>query len=329
MIFIENKCTDPYYNLALEQYIFEAMSPAHSYFMLWQNRNAIIIGKYQNAYEEINAQYVQEHDIKVVRRLSGGGAVYHDLGNINFSFITDERDTDGLDMKRFCTPVVKALAALGIQAEISGRNDITIEGRKFSGNSQYTRNGRVMHHGTIIFDSDLDVLTRALNVPPDKIESKSIKSVRSRVTCVREHLPFDCSLGEFWDALKTQIMAENQAVRYELSGNDIEAVQKLAAERYATWEWNYGMSPAFSIVKERRIAGCGKISIGMNVERGRITAFDSCGDYFGNKDCNDVRRALLGCKTDRDSVLKALQVLNIGDYYYRLTAEELTELILQ
>ena len=185
--YLDLMTTDPSYNLAMEQYVFDCLPRDRMYFMLWQNDNAIIVGKYQNTIAEINEETVRERGIRVVRRLSGGGAVYHDMGNLNFTFITDVGESNALDLKLFCEPVVRTLATLGVKAEVNGRNDITIDGKKFSGNSQYIRQGRVMHHGTIMFDSDLSVVGEALRVDPTKIQTKGIRSVRSRVTNVAEH----------------------------------------------------------------------------------------------------------------------------------------------
>ena len=174
MTFIEVKTTDPDFNLALEQYVFDQMPRNRGYFMLWQNDNAIIVGRHQNTLAEINEAFVREHGIRVVRRLSGGGAVYHDMGNLNFTYIVDASGGARLDLKLFCQPVADALGALGVQAEVNGRNDITIGGQKFSGNAQYVREGRVMHHGTILFDSDLSVVGQALKVDREKIAAKGV-----------------------------------------------------------------------------------------------------------------------------------------------------------
>ena len=185
MYYLESTKTDPSWNLALEQYVFDVLGPRDDCFMLWQNDNTIVVGKHQNTLEEINTDYVKEHGVTVVRRLSGGGAVYHDLGNLNFTFVAENRFGSEFDFSTFCRPVVDALRSLGVPAEINGRNDMTIEGRKFSGNAQYMKKGRIMHHGTLMYDSDLEAVSRALNVKPDKIESKGLKSVRSRVTNIR------------------------------------------------------------------------------------------------------------------------------------------------
>ena len=234
--YLDLMTTDPSYNLAMEQYVFDCLPRDRMYFMLWQNGNAIIVGKYQNTISEINEEAVRERGIRVVRRLSGGGAVYHDMGNLNFTFITDADGSGTLDMKLFCEPVVRTLAALGVKAEVNGRNDITIDGKKFSGNSQYLRQGRVMHHGTIMFDSDLSVVGEALRVDPTKIQTKGIRSVRSRVTNVAEHLPERVTLPEFRRILLENILRENPGEEYPLTPDDLAAVEKLRDnEKFRAW----------------------------------------------------------------------------------------------
>mgnify|MGYP000195139918 CR=1 FL=1 len=223
--YLDLMTTDPSYNLAMEQHVFDCLPRDRMYFMLWQNDNAIIVGKYQNTIAEINEEAVRERGIRVVRRLSGGGAVYHDMGNLNFTFITDVGESNALDLKLFCEPVVRTLATLGVKAEVNGRNDITIDGKKFSGNSQYIRQGRVMHHGTIMFDSDLSVVGEALRVDPTKIQTKGIRSVRSRVTNVAEHLPERVTLPEFRRILLENILRENPGEEYPLTPDDLAVLE--------------------------------------------------------------------------------------------------------
>lgn len=288
--------TDPTYNLAMEQYVFDCLPRDRMYFMLWQNNNAIIVGKYQNTISEINEEAVRERGIRVVRRLSGGGAVYHDMGNLNFTFITDAGEAGTLDTKMFCQPVVRTLAALGVKAEVNGRNDITIDGKKFSGNSQYIRQGRVMHHGTIMFDSDLSVVSEALRIDPTKIQTKGIRSVRSRVTNVAEHLPQKVALPEFRRILLENILKENPGEEYPLTQDDLAAVEKLRAERYATWDWNYGRSPTCTMLRRRRVEGCGLIQAYITVEHGLISAVTFKGDFFSAEEPEELGRALSGMR---------------------------------
>ena len=327
--FLESSSVDPHFNLALEQYVFEQLPKESSYFMLWQNGNSIIVGKNQNTIAEINNEYVKAHGINVVRRLSGGGAVYHDLGNINFTFIMDAEKTETLNFQAFIIPVVKTLQKLGVTAEQNGRNDITIDGKKFSGNAQYYRRGRVMHHGTILFDSDLSVVAQALKVSKDKIESKGVKSIQSRVTNVREYLKDDISLQEFKNILKTYMFENEPLEEYPLTEEDIKCIEKIQKERYDTWEWNYGYSPKYSIVKSRRVENCGSIEVNMNVENGIIKNFKTFGDYFGSGDTGEIAEKLIGRKLEESELFQALSGLNIGYYYNNLTLEEFIKIILQ
>ena len=304
--YLDLMTTDPSYNLAMEQYVFDCLPRDRMYFMLWQNDNAIIVGKYQNTISEINEEAVRERGIRVVRRLSGGGAVYHDMGNLNFTFITDAGGSSTLDMKLFCEPVVRTLAALGVRAEVNGRNDITIDGKKFSGNSQYLRQGRVMHHGTIMFDSDLSVVGEALRVDPTKIQTKGIRSVRSRVTNVAEHLPEKVTLPEFRRILLENILKENPGEAYPLTQDDLAAVEKLRAERYATWDWNYGFSPACTMLRRRRVDGCGLIEAYITVEHGLISVVAFKGDFFSAEEPEDLAARFVGHTPDRAGYTAAL-----------------------
>ena len=327
MIYLEHpQSVEPWFNLAMEQHVFEKLDRSRSYFLLWQNDNSIIVGKNQNTVAEINSAFVKERDIKVARRLTGGGAVYHDLGNLNFTFIADAKDAAKIDFALFCRPVARALQALGVKAELSGRNDITVDGRKFSGNSQYLRGGRLLHHGTIMFDSDLDVLTEALAVAEDKIVSKGCQSVRSRVTNLREHLPAGVSLEEFRAVLLKNILGASSQ-KYQLRDWDIEAIEALRREKYATWDWNYGHSPAYSLQKKRRFEGCGSVELGMEVERGLITGLSFHGDFFGARDVAELAAKFIGRKAERESYQELLSGLNVGDYIARLDREDLIKLL--
>ncbi len=328
--YIESPSTDPYFNLSLEQYVFDKMDHSYRYFMLWRNENTIVVGKHQNTIEEINAAYVKEHGVRVVRRLSGGGAVYHDLGNVNFTFIADCKNLDTFDFAAFCAPVVKALKSLGVKAEISGRNDMIIGGKKFSGNSQYMKQGRIMHHGTILYDSDLDAVERALTVSTDKFESKGLKSIRSRITNIRPYITGqDFTAERFMCALRDFMLAEHSMTEYKLMPADIRAVSALQKDVYESWEWNYGVSPAFRVHKQRRVEGCGKLEIFLNVEEGIIHDIAFYGDYFGNGDTSDLKNRLKGRLLKEAALRAALAGVSVEHYFSHMDMETFLTILLQ
>jgi lipoate-protein ligase A len=333
--YIESRVSDPYYNLALEQFIFDKFDRRHSYFMLWQNHNSIIVGKHQNTRAEINASYVNKNNITVARRLSGGGAVYHDLGNLNFTFITDAINSNSINgnainFQAFCGPVQQALISLGVPVEISGRNDMTVEGKKFSGNAQYLKGGRVMHHGTILYDSDLDVLSRALNVSQDKIETKGIKSVYSRVTNIRPYMTSDMPIAGFWAALKECMSAAFKLRDYALSAEEDAAVKNLRESVYSQWAWNYGASPPCNIRKIRRVEGCGKIEILLDVAKeGRINNAAFYGDFFGSGDPAELAALLAGHYLEYNELKSGLHGIDIARYFFNLDTEGFLSLLLE
>lgn len=328
MIYIQSPSNDPRFNLALEQYVFDHMDRAFRYFILWQNDNTIVVGKHQNTYAEINMRFVKQQNITVVRRLSGGGAVYHDMGNINFTFIDDQSSNRSFDFGLFCRPVQQALAQFGVSAEINGRNDMTIDGKKFSGNSQYCKQGRIMHHGTLMYDSDLDTVERALQVSTDKIQSKGISSIRSRVTNIRYHMPQPVSTSQFFQALRSFMFTENQMQQYELTSDDIAAIRAIQQQRYDCWEWNFGQSSAYQLQKHRRFEGCGTIELNMDAENGRITRLAFFGDYFGNGDQTALTRHLIGVPLCESDLRQALAELQIEDWFHNLSLDDLLDLIL-
>jgi len=225
---------DVYFNLALEQYLFDGPAETYDIFMLWQNENAVVIGKNQDAEAEINRAFTDKNGVNVARRMSGGGAVYHDMGNLNFSFIVKAAGDAG--MRRFCQPIIDTLAQFGVAAELEGRNDIAIDGRKFSGNAQYVSNGKILHHGTILFDSNLDNAHAALNPGELKFADKRVKSVRARITNVREHLNYHASIAEFEAALTVHVMG-SACTPVRLSEDDIAAVEALMKQKYAARDW--------------------------------------------------------------------------------------------
>lgn len=325
-VYIEILTTDPAFNLALEEYVFEKMPRDRDYFLTWRNDNAIIIGRHQNTASEINEEFVKEKGIRVVRRLSGGGAVYHDLGNLNFTFIVDAQPGQKVDLGRFCQPIADTLRKLGANATVDGRNDILIDGMKVSGNAQYVKQGRVMHHGTILFDSNMSVLGQALKPDPAKVQAKGVKSVRSRVTNVRQCLSKDMTLEEFRTALTESLMTDG-FVRYELTQADIAAIEELRAQRYSQWEWNYGYCQSDALVRRRRIEGCGTLEARLTLNDGLISGLSFHGDYFSTLPPEELAQKFLGCPLVEAALRCALDGCTVSDYITGLDIEDLLALL--
>ena len=327
LIYLLLESTDAPCNLATEQFVFDSLPREKSCFMLWQNRSAVIIGKHQDALAEINRSFVEQNNIQVVRRLSGGGAVYHDLGNLNYTIITDTGRTDKLDMGLFCQPVLRLLRSLGVPAELSGRNDLTVEGQKFSGSAQYLRKGRVLHHGTLLFDSDLSMVQKALQVDPEKIRSKGLASVRSRVTNLKPWLPKEMDLPRFRDALLAEVLREQPGEEYRFSPADRQEIEGLCESRYRNWDWNIGSSPACSLVRWQRFEGCGTVEARLQVERGCITALRFQGDFFSAEEPEALAELLLGLSPEREPLTAALQGQDVSRFFLGLDNEALITLL--
>ncbi len=325
MKFIENNSIDPHYNLAFEEYVFKNVDFNEDFVLLWRNGPSIIIGKNQNTIEEINMDFVKENNINVVRRVTGGGAVYHDLGNLNFSFIT-KAESNLIDFKTYNIPVIKALEKLGVNCELSGRNDIVIDGKKFSGIAQSIIKGRVLNHGTLLFESKLDTLSKALNVKRDKIESKGVKSVSSRVTNIKPYVKNDIDVLQFKQVLLKNIFEYfNQPIEvYELSEDDKNNIQKLVDDRYGTWEWNYGKSPKFNYKGYNRFAG-GCVEARLQVEKGMIENCKIYGDFFGKGDIQELEQKIKGLKYDINAVNEVLSDVTVEDYLGRISKEEFVQ----
>jgi lipoate---protein ligase len=325
MLYINNTITDPYYNHALEEYFLR--NRTEECFILWRSRPCILIGKNQNAYSEINMDYVKEHNLPVVRRISGGGAIFNDLGNILFGFISNKGTNTFADFARFTEPIIAALKSLGVNAELSGRNDITIEGKKFSGNAQAKYGNRILHHGSILYSSNITDLSAALNVRPIKFQDKSVKSVISRVTNISEHLKSPMEVEEFKDYIMNFIMQTNsEASIYNLTEEDLFNINKLAREKTSTWEWNFGNSPKYNLVNEKKYSG-GIVEISLNVKNGIILNIKIYGDFFGQEDIRSIEDALIGIKHEENAIKEALENFDIGIYLTNITIDNLLELM--
>lgn len=330
MKYIENLSNNPWYNLAFEEYCFKYLPKDEDYVILWINSPAIIVGKNQNTLEEINQEYVRDHGIKIVRRITGGGAVYHDLGNLNFSIITTVHGEVKIDFRKINIPMLKSLEMLGINAEFSGRNDLTLDGKKFSGIAQSVKKNRVLNHGTILFDTDLTVLSGALNVKKDKIESKGVKSIKSRVTNIRPHLKEDVDMLAFKDLLLKNIFALEglEPMEYKLSEDQKEEINKLYEEKYNTWDWNYGESPQFDYKNYKRFP-FGSIDIRLQIKNGVIDDVKIYGDFFGTEDVSLLQDKLKGNKYDRKVLDDLLKDEPLNRYFGDINRGDFLDLLIE
>lgn len=330
MKFIDNKgITDPRINLALEEYVLQNFGEKDTYLLFYVNEPSIIIGRNQNTVEEINTDYVDKHGIKIVRRLSGGGAVYHDEGNLNFSFITKDDGERFHDFATFTKPVVKALNSIGVPAELIGRNDLLVEGRKISGNAQFSTRGRMFSHGTLMLDSEIENVVSALNVRKEKIESKGIKSIRSRVANISEYLTEKITMDDFKRLLLQSIYETEDLThipRYELTEEDWKKVYDIADQRYMKWEWNYGKSPSFNIKHSHKFDS-GLLDVRLDVKKGMIEKCTIFGDFFGLGNIEVLEEALTNVRHERKALEEALANVDVKHYLGKISKEQFIELI--
>lgn len=322
-------------NLATEEYLMNSGVMTPPFMLFYIEKPCIIVGRNQNTVEEINEDYCKQHGITITRRLSGGGAMYQDLGNLCFSFIVPaDRQRFG-DFKTLVQPIVDALHEMGATgAEVTGRNDIVIDGKKFSGNAMYTRNGKTFCHGTLMFDVDTNAVAGALKVPKDKIESKGIKSVRSRVTNLKPYLKpkfQNLDTAGFRDELIKRIyhvddLSQAQINEYQLTSKDQQAIHQIETDRYRDWDWVFGQSPAFT-VKKRKHFDAGTIDARFEVQDGKIKMAKIYGDFFGVEDVRQLEKALIGKPYDVDAITKVLRSFDLNKFFNGIPTNDVIELI--
>ncbi len=330
MIYYISKTHDTAFNIALEEYCFKNLRDEDEIFLLWINEPSIIVGKYQNTIEEINTEYTREKGIHVIRRISGGGAVYHDLNNLNYTIISNrDKNQEGFNFKEFSKPIIETLAELGVKAEFTGRNDLEIDGQKFCGNAQAYIKDRVMHHGCLLFNVDFSALGNALKVSKDKIESKGVKSVRSRVTNILPHLKTPITVEEFGDKIMEYMKKQYPDMKeYVFSKEELDYIAK-RAEIKRSWEWNYGESPEFNIARGKRFKN-GRIQIFADVENSKIKSIKFYGDFFGmNEDLTELENLLVGAKYTPEAIRERLKEVNIGEYFSKFTLDEVVEAVVE
>ena len=321
MLIVKRHHTDPYFNLATEEYVLKNFD--EDSFMLWRNAPSIIVGKHQNTLAEINVDYVKKHNIPVVRRLSGGGAVFHDLGNLNFTFIRKVEGDQFIDFRKYTAPILEVMRKLGIPARFEGRNDLTIKGLKFSGNAEHIWKDRVLHHGTLLFSAQMTNLSDALNADPSKFTDKAVKSVRSRVTNISEHLKEPMEVLQFSDLIEDHILEKYPDSKItELSEEDQNRIHEMVREKYNTWEWNFGYSPNYNFRKIIRTGKGGTLEFDLDVHNGTMLHIKIFGDYFCKYDTEEIELALTGIPHQEQSIREALSRFNLDDYFTGVRMEE-------
>lgn len=320
---INQSNTNPYFNLAAEEYFLKSFQ--EDFFMLWRSRPSVVVGKHQNALAEINHEFVRENQIPVARRLSGGGTVFHDPGNVNFTFIRNVANISEVNFKVFTVPVVAALKKLGVEAYTTGRNDLLIDGKKISGNAEHVHRNRVLHHGTLLFDSRLEALKGALKVDLSKFEDKAVQSNRSEVTNIANYLPKPVLVSEFTDFLFGEISQNYTEFRvYEPTTVDITAIEKLSIEKYQTWDWIFGYSPRYRFSNTLDTTN-GRIHVSLLVEKGHIAEYSISGKILPQLS-SKISEVLLGCRHEYEEVKAALKGM-AKELSTNISAEELVKMM--
>ena len=325
MFYIENLSFNPFYNLAFEEYFMMQRKDLPDVFLLWQNEPTVVVGRHQNVNKEVNLQFLQEKAIHLVRRNSGGGAVYHDLGNLNYTFITTDQNAK-VSFERFTNPVIQALKAGGVQAELSGRNDILVAGCKISGNAQYLQGNRIMHHGTLLFASNLDEVETMLTPDPDKLKARGVDSVRSRITNISEHLPEIISLAEFKRSLLQYMDSYTGIEQINCTEADLQIIQQLTAEKYTQPFWNFGTLFNYNAAYAQRFSW-GELGCQLWIQEKTIMAGKLYGDFFSHQDLTELEQQLTGLRPGEENFTQAIADMPVEDYISGITREEWSQLI--
>ncbi len=314
MLCILSENTDPCFNLASEEVLLK--SRTEEYFLLYRNRPSIVVGKHQNTLAEINLPFVEENGINVVRRISGGGTVFHDLGNLNFAFITSGREGELVDYNRHTRPIIAGMKKMGLDVTLGKRNELLLGQKKISGTASHVFKQRALHHGTLLFSSEMTDLSRALKVKVGKFKDRAVKSIRSEVTNIREHLIDKMEMDDFQKRLFAYVMESMEGTLYQYSENDLSQITTLSETKFSSWEWNFGYSPRYQFTKTFGY-GEAEISIHMNVEKGVITVINVEGDFLGSRDIHALEELLAGTIHDPQTIRMRLSGIKGGRVHRR------------
>lgn len=305
MLCILSPGQEPEFNLAAEEYLFRNFTD--DLLLLYVNLPSVVVGKHQNAMAEVNLKFIAENNIKVIRRLSGGGAVFHDPGNLNFSFHQTVDDPAKVSFKSFNQPVVEVLKQLGVPAEISARNDIFVNGFKVSGHAEHVFRKRILSHGTLLFDANREHLSKALKNNSGTFHGKAIQSVRSKVANIVDFMDKPMQLNNFVQhLLDFMLSAHPDNAVYQLSKQDIAAIEALVKEKYSQWEWNFGYSPKYVFEKET-----GNTRVKVQVEKGHIVDLELSNDELSAKQQNELVRSLHACPHEYRAISERLTALSV------------------
>lgn len=320
MLIIHQSSIDPYFNIASEEYLLKSFS--EDIFLLYSNSPSIIVGKHQNAMAEINHNFVSQKRIPVIRRLSGGGTVYHDLGNINYTFITNGSEGNLVDFKKHTQPIIDVLKSLSVDARMGGKNDIRVGNKKISGNAEHIYKNRVLHHGTLLFNANLDELNESIKVNLEAYTDKAVKSIRSHVANITEYLNRDISIEKFKEMLivhiKTLFPNSND---YQFTPNNINSINGLIATKFSTWEWNYGYSPSYTLNRQIKINN--RITdIEINVEKGIINKMTIKSQSLMTQRIEELERLMVGCIHEKEEITKRLANIEISQFIPKISIEE-------
>jgi lipoate-protein ligase A len=319
MLCIESSYHDPYFNLASEEYLLK--SRGEEFFLLYRNNPSIVVGKHQNTLAEVNLSYVLEHGINVVRRISGGGTVFHDLGNLNFTFLTNGSEGQLVNYQKYTQPIIEAVRTMGIRATLGPRNELLIGKQKISGTASHVYKQRVLHHGTLLFSSDISHLSSALKIQSNRFHDRAVRSVPSTVTNIRDHMDHPMEVSEFQQRIYHFILGKLEgASGYRYTEEDLAEIRSLSQRKFSTWEWNFGYSPRYEY--RRKLTGkAGNVYLQMQVEKGTIRAVSFTGDFMSTRPVNLLEELLVGAIHDPETLRMRISGIDVEDYITGLDNE--------